>query len=80
MNETDIIAEIRKHREAILASFGGSMVRHHAAIEARQNRDYGGRLVMLEPRKRVEQGAAPNGRLGTQVTIRESLGGPPSVS
>ena len=60
MNETDIVAEVRKHRAEILASFGGSMAQHHAAIEARQRQEYAGRLVMLQPRKRVEPVGAPN--------------------
>ena len=62
MNEMDIVAEVRKHRADILASFGGSMARHHAAIEARQRREFAGRLVMLEPRKPVEPSAPPNRR------------------
>lgn len=62
MNETDIVAEVRKHRAEILASFGGSIARHHAAIEARQRHEYAGRLVMLQPRRRVEPSAPPNRR------------------
>lgn len=61
MNENDIVAEVRRHRSEILASYGGSMALHHAAIEARQQQEYAGRLVMLQPRKRVEQQHAADG-------------------
>jgi hypothetical protein len=70
MNETDIVAEVRGHRAEILASFGGSITQHHAAIEARQHQEYAGRLVMLRPRKRVEPSAAPKRRPARQRAIR----------
>lgn len=54
MRDIDLVAEVRKHRADILASFGGSMAAHHTAVTERQRRDYAGRLVTLEPRKRID--------------------------
>ena len=80
MNEMDIVTEVRKHRAEILASFGGSIAQHHSAIEARQRREYAGRLVMLEPRKPLEPSAPPNGGPATQPGNPGVTEGPPSVS
>ena len=53
MNEDEIMAEVRKQRATILETHGGSLEKHHAAIEASQAKDFAGRLVTLSPRRRV---------------------------
>lgn len=70
MNDDPIVAEVRRHRAAILDSFGGDLRHYLAALQKSQSQRFAGRLVTLTARKRVEPSAAPNRRPSGHRTSR----------
>ena len=61
MIDDPIVSEVRRNRATILDSHGGDLRRYHAAIQQTQAGRFGGQLVTLEPRTRVEPGGPTNG-------------------